>query len=191
MAAKPQKTQRLRRNFPPFPSIPSPPSFSWPPRESSPVLCASSSPPSRWRQSRKKPNGYAAPNRRETRPFSSPLPSFSRLSFFVRHSHALPGNPVPNCEQQDWIPTFGENDGRGGMARMTPKTGFPPSVRMTAGRAMVIPRVVRVFLFPSFSWPPRESSPRPHCIVLRRHSPAPPGNPVLQWERTRLDSHLR
>ncbi len=148
-------------------------------------------PPSRWRQSRKKPNGYAAPNRRETRPFSSPLPSFSRLSFFVRHSHALPGNPVPNCEQQDWIPAFGENDGRGGMARMTPKTGFPPSVRMTAGRAMVIPCVARVFLFPSFSWPPRESSPRPHCIVLRRHSPAPPGNPVLQWERTRLDSHLR
>ena len=42
------------------------------------------------------------------------------------------------------------------------RTGFPPSVRMTAGRGRVIPCVVRVFLFPSFSWPPRESSPRPH-----------------------------
>ncbi len=54
------------------------------------------------------------------------------------------------------------------------RTGFPPSVRMTAGRAMVIPGVVRVFLFPSFSWPPRESSPGMCCIFFRRHPRALP-----------------
>ena len=45
------------------------------------------------------------------------LSSFSRLSFFVRHSRALPGNPVSNCEDQDWIPAFGENDGREGEGK--------------------------------------------------------------------------
>ena len=123
-----KKTQRLRRNFPPFPSIPSPPSFSWHPRESSPVLCASSSPPSVPMAAKPQKNLTATPQ-------FPVLSSFSRLSFFFRHSRALPGNPVPNCEEQDWIPAFGENDGGEGMARMT------------AGKGRVIPGVVRVFFF--------------------------------------------
>ena len=77
-----------------------------------------------------------------------------------RHSRALLGNPVLHCEQQDWIPAFGENDGGEGKGREGPfpvscvsfffrhsrallgnpvlignnRTGFPPSARMTAGR---------------------------------------------------------
>ena len=54
-----------------------------------------------------------------------------------------------------------------------PHSGFPPSARMTEGRGRIIPGVVCVsfffrhcrapfFLSPSFSWSPRESSPRPH-----------------------------
>ena len=56
---------------------------------------------------RRHDDGKAAKNPTAT-PQLPTLPSFSR---------ALPGNSVPNCEQQDWIPAFGENDGR---------EGFPP-----------------------------------------------------------------
>ena len=50
------------------------------------------------------------------------LPSLSGVSFCCRHSRALPGNPV--------------------LGRIH-RTGFPPSARMTAGRAMVIPTFPR------------------------------------------------
>ena len=122
------------------------PSFSWHPRESSPVICASSFP---------RPDGGKAAKNLTATPQFPVLSSFSRLSFFFRHSRALPGNPVPNCEDQDWIPAFGENDGGEGKARMTAGRGRAASLQSD-------------LLFPTFFF---------------RHSRGIHGNPVLSYVR--------
>ncbi len=80
--------------------LPSPPSFSWPPRESSP------------------------------RPHSG-FPPSARITGERQR------------QEQDWIPTFGENDGGEGKGHSRRRACFS----------------FAVILFPSFSWPPRESSP--------------------------------
>ncbi len=87
----------------------------------------------------------------------------SRGVFPLRHSRGIPGNPGPPFlpirqagnppRTPTWIPTFGENDGRG----------------------------MWLFLSPSFSGHPRESRPSlsVSCVsFFRRHSRALPGNPV-------------
>ncbi len=79
------------------------PSFSWPPRESSPGPHSGSPPSARMTGERQR-------------------------------------------QEQDWIPAFGENDGGEGKGHSRCRACFS----------------FAVILFPSFSWPPRESSPRPH-----------------------------
>ena len=95
---------------------------------------------------------------------SRPSFSVSRLSSFRRHSRALPGNPGHHSRCRAFLPfavILGPCPGIQSFIAKN-RTGFPPSARMTAGSGRVIPCIVRVFLFPSFSWPPRKSSPRPH-----------------------------
>ena len=137
--------------------LPSPPSFSWPPRESSPRPHSGSPPSARITGERQRQEQDWIPAFGENDGGEGKGHSLCRACFSFA---------VILCPSFSWPPresspvmcasSFPRHDGAGGRppSRPTCPPISPSPPRSLPHRPLPSP--------PSFSWPPRESSPRPH-----------------------------